>query len=156
MTLSAVDVVRPSVSHYEVSLATDFGNFMVSMGLYTDNTFNTLYIGQVSISVPEPIYVGIELTGTTEFVVTLDRCWATATSNPSDTKRYEFITNQCGDLAELNDYQTLQIFATGTGQKASFSMNAFSFNGIAGGGEIYFHCDVRNILIHILYLYIIQ
>lgn len=141
VTLSAVEVARPTVTHYEVSLGKDHAAFTVSMGLYTDNTFTGLQSGPLTVDVPEPIYVGIHLTGTDEFVVTMDNCWATATSDPSDTTKYEFITNQCGDLAELNDYQTLVIYATGTGQKASFSMNAFSFNGITGGGEIYFHCD---------------
>lgn len=141
MTLSAIDVIRPSVSHYEVSLPTEDGDFVVSMGLYTDNTFATVHSGQLLIEVPEPIYVGVELTGTTNFVMSFDNCWATPSSDANDATQYFFIEEQCGDDDEVNTYQTLVIYNNGHTQMASFSMLAFSFNGLNGGGEIYFHCD---------------
>ena len=62
-------------------------------------------------------------------------------SDSANPTRYIFIDDFCGDDAEMNVYQTLEIQANGVGQTASFSIEAFTFNG--GAGDLFLHCTAR-------------
>lgn len=139
--LAATEIVSPTITSYEVSMPGDGGAFVVAMAIYETSAFETVAGADYQIEVPEPIHIQISLDLTTEFHVTMDSCWATATNNPDDVVRFEFITAGCGDATELSD-GTLVVYENGASTTSSFAIDAFTFNAASESQtEVYFHCE---------------
>ena len=63
-------------------------------------------------------------------------------ADPQDALAYPFIEDFCGDEAELNEYETLEIWSNGDSQNGRFSIESFAFTSDTEGA-VYFHCNVR-------------
>lgn len=112
------------------------------MGLFTDDTYETVVTGEYTIQVPDKLHVGVLIDDETAMVMQLKECWATPSDDPADSVFYPFITGFCGDPDELNVYQSLVVSENGVSQRGLFAIEAFSFNDHADG-DIYLHCQAR-------------
>lgn len=67
-----------------------------SMFLYRDSNYSSTYpSGTVNLPVGSPLYVGVFVEeNDLSFVVVLEDCYITYTSNPNDPVRYHFIENK--------------------------------------------------------------
>merc|ERR1711997_1443839 len=84
MTLSVADAIKPRIQHFEVDVGTTEGGFSVSMGLFTDDTYETVVTGEYTIQVPDKLHVGVLIDDDTAMVMQLKECWATPSDNPAD------------------------------------------------------------------------
>ena len=121
----------------EVALSAQGGTFDVAMALYTDELYQTMVSEDFTVTVPDPIFVGITLEGDDAFVLQTHSCWATPTPDPEDTLQYTFIDDFCS----TEDDETVQITQNGIRPTAQFSIAVFSF--VDADGQIYLHCNVR-------------
>jgi len=72
--------------------------------------------------------------------IKFDESYYYFSSDPLDVRRYQFITDYCGDDDELNVYESLTIKEIG--HFAAFSIESFIFNDDSCA-EIFMHCQVK-------------
>ena len=65
LDLSAETEIDVMLSHYRVDIEEQEGEFDVQMGLFTDATFETVAPVNYSISVPEVLYIGVQMPAAT-------------------------------------------------------------------------------------------
>ncbi|XP_034035012.1 mucin-5AC [Thalassophryne amazonica] len=88
-----------------------------------------------SLSSDEAVVVQISLNTSTEQIkVIMNKCWATPTPNPADSKSYTFLDNSCS----LNPYT--HVLTNGNSSVSRVSVQIFSFVGL---DMIYLHCLVQ-------------
>ena len=69
--------IQPLLRYEKVRMAEKKIDFNLSMGLYSNESYDTLLMGEVYIAVPELLYSKIALTGAPDaFVVSTEKCWA--------------------------------------------------------------------------------
>lgn len=73
---SAIDVNIPRV---DIVIDDAEGEFQLSMGVFTDNTYTTSITGDEVFVVPDMINVGVRLEGnpSSQFKLQMKKCWAT-------------------------------------------------------------------------------
>jgi len=123
----------------KIEVANKEGSFDVSMGLFTNDKFDTQVTDEnFSVNVPEPLFIGLELS---EGGLVLDatKCWATPSDNPEDALQYIFVEKSC---SAIGDEELLEIDDNGTGTKVNLKLASFSFLDDAEA-QIFIHCDVH-------------
>jgi len=141
--LSLQSGISTQMAQIEYDLDNVEGTFQVAMGLWTDATYTTPVEGDVSVTVPDKVHIGVLLPDAAEqYKLQLKKCWATPSADANDALNYPFIEDFCGDDKELNEYETLEIYSNGDSQNARFAIESFAFTADTAGA-IYFHCNVR-------------
>ena len=102
------------------------------------------------VQIPNPIYTKLALSDADDFIVKINKCWATPTVDPTGKKVIShFNDNWFLDAMSYNFIDKYQVVSTETadvaisnncdGKTASFSVNSFSFGEKK---EVYFHCEL--------------
>ncbi|KAG8015174.1 Deleted in malignant brain tumors 1 protein, partial [Nibea albiflora] len=93
-----------------------------SMFLFRSSNYNDMYpSGQVILPVGSPLYVGVTVEEVdSSFVVVLEDCYATHTSNPDDPMRYYLIQNKCP-----TDRRQVSVTESGSSLHARFTALLF-------------------------------
>ena len=78
-------------------LAEKKGSVTLKMDAYEDEFFQTPITVDSILFTPAPFYIRVWLHEDSNFVVTLDRCWATADAAADSSPSFDFITGGCGD-----------------------------------------------------------
>jgi len=122
----------------EFDLGDFVGTYDVAMGLYTDNNFNVSVAADYAPHVPEFVNVKVNLVGAADnLVLQVKECFATPSAQSNDTTSYTFIEEYCAVDTTIAD------LVNAASDDATFSIEAFSFNGDHLGNEVFFHCDVH-------------
>ncbi|XP_053274159.1 uromodulin [Pleuronectes platessa] len=108
-----------------------------SMSLFRTSNFTQPYpSGLITLPVGSPLHVGVSvLVRDPSFVVVLENCYASDSSNPNDTARYFFIQNKCP-----TDRQQVEVIESGSSRQARFSSLFFLIHGEYS--NIYLHCSL--------------
>ncbi|XP_062243292.1 uromodulin-like [Platichthys flesus] len=108
-----------------------------SMSLFHTSSFTQPYpSGLITLPVGSPLHVGVSvLVRDPSFVVVLENCYASDSSNPNDTARYFFIQNKCP-----TDRQQVEVIESGLSRQARFSSLFFLIHGEYS--DIYLHCSL--------------
>ncbi|KAM4632530.1 uncharacterized protein O3C94_019060 [Discoglossus pictus] len=116
------------------------GIYSVTIGLFQDPSYTTLYEGnEVSLTTESILYVGVVVQETkqSQFVLTLENCYATPTPESWNPVKYYIIKDGCPNL---ND-QTINVTQNGVSLKGQFSIQVFKF--IGNFSKVYLHCEIR-------------
>ena len=86
-------LVKDCVNSISVSLSIGFGNFTFETNMFqTDKYISKFTKFPVKVKVGESIYLQVRLkSNATGLSMMLDKCWATPTTNPNDSKAYSLI-----------------------------------------------------------------
>ena len=79
LTVSLDSAISTLSSSVEVDLETMEGTFEMRMAVYQSEAFETPVGEDFSVSVPDMIYVGVDVEEAAHFVPQLQKCWATPT-----------------------------------------------------------------------------
>ncbi|XP_062243289.1 deleted in malignant brain tumors 1 protein-like [Platichthys flesus] len=128
--------VRP-VLPFAVGLSGLGSKARASMSLFHTSNFTQPYpSGLITLPVGSPLHVGVSvLVRDPSFVVVLENCYASDSSNSNDTARYFFIQNKCP-----TDRQQVEVIESGSSRQASFSAVFFLIHGEYS--DIYLHCSL--------------
>ncbi|XP_040211649.1 pancreatic secretory granule membrane major glycoprotein GP2-like [Rana temporaria] len=113
------------------------GEFKVHMSLY-NGSYTTPYTGSEAVlSSEEILYIGVFFLGdTSNFILVMDKCYATATNDMNDPQKYHFFQSSCPKLK----YSILSIDEGGSSNKGRFSVTLFKYVG--DSNHAYIHCAV--------------
>jgi len=137
--VSLDDAISPTVSQISIDVAQQASTYAVSMGVFTDNTYETAVAAEYAPKVPEKIFIGVTV-ASGDMKLEARKCWATPTSDAEDTTNYVFLEDGCPkDGVAPED---LEVTENGSGTTAGFGLSAFTFVG-AEQSEVYIHCDVH-------------
>jgi len=119
---------------------TGIGNHArASMSLFQNSNYTEPYpAGRVTLPLGSALHIGVsvEETETERFVVVLDDCYATHTSNPDDPMRYFLIQNKCP-----SDRRQVTVDESGSSLQARFSALLFLFQG--DYRDVFLHCSLN-------------
>ncbi|XP_034458558.1 LOW QUALITY PROTEIN: deleted in malignant brain tumors 1 protein-like [Hippoglossus hippoglossus] len=106
-----------------------------SMSLFRTSTFTQPYpSGLITLPVGSPLHVGVSvLVRNPRFVVVLENCYASNSSNPNDTAQYFFIQNKCPTDRQV------AVIESGSSRQARFSALLLLIHGEYS--DIYLHCS---------------
>jgi len=123
-----------------IKFANEKGQFEVSMQLYRDDQFDKQYSSSPTVIVGAYVYVQVELAHIqgAYLAVSLDKCFASQSSDPSDpvSTKHVLIDNRC---VNEND-TTIRIISNGENEKSRFMFQMFRWRYSAD--DVYIHCDV--------------
>ncbi|XP_073491428.1 uromodulin-like [Aquarana catesbeiana] len=113
------------------------GTFKVHMALYNGN-FTTPYTGSEAVmSTEELLYVGVFFLGdTSNYVLVMKNCYATATNDMNDPQKYQFFQSSCSKFI----YSILSLCESGSSNKGRFLVSLFKYVG--NNNRAYVHCAV--------------
>ncbi|XP_053273739.1 deleted in malignant brain tumors 1 protein isoform X2 [Pleuronectes platessa] len=128
--------IRPGLM-FAVGLSGLGSKARASMSLFRTSNFTQPYpSGLITLPVGSPLHVGVSvLVRDPSFVVVLENCYASDSSNPNDTVRYFFIQNKCP-----TDRQQVEVIESGSSQQACFSALFLLIHGEYS--DIYLHCSL--------------
>ncbi|XP_060941264.1 deleted in malignant brain tumors 1 protein-like [Limanda limanda] len=108
-----------------------------SMSLFRTSSFTQPYPpGLITLPVGSPLHVGVSvLLRDPSFVVVLENCYASNSSNSNDTAQYFFIQNKCP-----TDRQQVAVIESGSSRQAHFSVLFLLIHG--ENSDIYLHCSL--------------
>ncbi|XP_060941227.1 deleted in malignant brain tumors 1 protein [Limanda limanda] len=108
-----------------------------SMSLFHTSNFTQPYpSGLITLPVGSPLHVGVSvLVRDPSFVVVLENCYASNSSNSNDTAQYFFIQNKCP-----TDRQQVAVIESGSSRQARFSVLFLLIHG--ENSDIYLHCSL--------------
>ncbi|XP_060941240.1 uromodulin-like [Limanda limanda] len=108
-----------------------------SMSLFRTSSFTQPYPpGLITLPVGSPLHVGVSvLVRDPSFVVVLENCYASNSSNSNDTAQYIFIQNKCP-----TDRQQVAVIESGSSRQARFSVLFFLIDGEYS--DMYLHCSL--------------
>ncbi|CAG5089353.1 Oidioi.mRNA.OKI2018_I69.PAR.g12183.t3.cds [Oikopleura dioica] len=133
-----INVISSSV---DVVLAEKKGSVTLKMDAYEDEFFQTPITVDSVLFTPAPFYIRVWLHEDSNFVVTLDRCWATADAAADSSPSFDFITGGCGDEGEIED-DDLEIISNGVNPISIFRINSFTWTD-SPDSTVHLHCDVH-------------
>jgi len=110
----------------------------VSTSLFQNSNYTEPYpAGPVTLPVGSALYVGVSV-GETDprFVVVLDDCYATHSSNPDELMRHFLIQNKCS-----TNRRQVTVVESGSSLQARFSALLFLFHGEYR--DMYLHCSLH-------------
>ncbi|XP_072272970.1 uromodulin-like [Pyxicephalus adspersus] len=85
--------------HSAVIHVSGTSNFTITMGLFRDSSYTTLYTESVVwLDSSSMVYVGVIVSGATslsQFLLVMNNCYATPTADNTYSPRYEIIKDQC-------------------------------------------------------------
>ncbi|XP_053273742.1 uromodulin [Pleuronectes platessa] len=128
--------IRP-VLPFAVGLSGLGSKARASMSLFRTSSFTQPYpSGLIMLPVGSHLHVGVSvLVRDPSFVVVLENCYASDSSNSNDTARYFFIQNKCP-----NDRQQVEVIESGSSRQACFSALFLLIHGEYS--DIYLHCSL--------------
>eukprot|EP00063_Salmo_salar_P083144 XP_014057979.1 PREDICTED: uromodulin-like isoform X1 [Salmo salar] len=110
-----------------------------SMSLYHNSNYTEPYPAGQRVTLPlgSALHVGVSVneTETERFVVVLDNCYTTHSSNPDDPMRYFIIQNKCP-----SDRTQVRVEESGSSLEARFSVLLFLFQG--DYQDVFLHCSL--------------
>ncbi|KAM7009825.1 scavenger receptor cysteine-rich domain-containing protein DMBT1-like [Tautogolabrus adspersus] len=108
-----------------------------SMSLFRNSTFTEPYpAGGVNLPLGSPLYVGVSVTERElRFVVVLEECYASHSSNPHYYQQYSLIRNKCP-----TDARQVSVIESGRSLQARFSALLFLLDD--DYRPIYLHCNI--------------
>ncbi|KAJ6659763.1 hypothetical protein lerEdw1_018479 [Lerista edwardsae] len=139
MEISLETAIQPMVSSINISVG-GTGTFTVKMALYRDTNYTSPYEGSMAVlSAQARLYVGVMVTrgDLSQFVLRMEHCYATPTSNASDPLKYFIIQNSCPNPAD----STITVPENGVSARGQFSLQVFKFVG--NYPLLYLHCDIQ-------------
>jgi len=126
-----------------LKMATSKGKFEVQLKLFDDSTFSQETATSSSpglIPIGTYVYVQVELVHINDvnLVVTLDRCFASQTSDPADpiSPKHVLLFERCANEQD----NTVQILYNGEMSKAQFKFQMFKWRW--SSDDVYIHCEV--------------
>lgn len=123
-----------------IKFANEKGQFEVSMKLFRDASFTRQYTSSPMVVVGSYVYVQVELAHVVgaNLAVTLDRCFASQSGDPSDpvSTKHVLIDDRC---ANLND-STIRVQENGESETSRFTFQMFKWRYSAD--DVYIHCEV--------------
>lgn len=139
---STVDEIDPEQVSYELAEQISTGSYKVRMRAFADSSLtDRLTSGYRLVTVPEFFYVKMVIRNAgVGMILQAEECWATATSDSSDTDRLDIIVGGCPDTTLFDDdgVTVLENYASDT---VVFGVRSFLWTGFAvSGQEIYIHC----------------
>ncbi|NWI15356.1 TECTA protein, partial [Crypturellus soui] len=115
------------------------GHFNVTMRLYRTPSYLQPYHHETAaIAITDTIYVLLKIEGQHQlryFLLSIEDCWATPTSDPYQDVRHDLIEKGCP-----HDETVTYLNAIGESTTAKFSFQMFQFVGYS---EVFLHCRVR-------------
>ncbi|XP_068811520.1 pancreatic secretory granule membrane major glycoprotein GP2 isoform X4 [Struthio camelus] len=115
------------------------GHFNVTMKLYKTPSYLQPYHHQpAAIPLTDTLYVMLKIEGQHQlryFLLSVEDCWATPSSDPYQAVRHELIKKGCP-----HDETVTYLNAIGESTMAKFSFQMFQFVGYS---EVFLHCRVR-------------
>ncbi|KGL79155.1 Uromodulin, partial [Tinamus guttatus] len=115
------------------------GHFNVTMRLYKTPSYLQPYHHETAaIPITDTIYVLLKIEGQHQlryFLLSVEDCWATPTSDPYQDVRHDLIEKGCP-----HDETVTYLNAIGESTTAKFSFQMFQFIGYS---EVFLHCRVR-------------
>ncbi|KAE8300871.1 Pancreatic secretory granule membrane major glycoprotein GP2 [Larimichthys crocea] len=108
-----------------------------TMSLFRNSNYTDTYpSGQIILPVGSPLYVGVSVEEVdSPFVVVLDDCYATHSSNPDDPTRYYLIQNKCP-----TDRRQVSVTKSGSSLHARFTALLFLLQDEYQ--DIFLHCSL--------------
>uniref|UniRef100_UPI003AB0C60A scavenger receptor cysteine-rich type 1 protein M130-like n=1 Tax=Centroberyx gerrardi TaxID=166262 RepID=UPI003AB0C60A len=108
-----------------------------SMSLFRTSSYTEPYpAGQVSLPVGSALHVGVSVgESDPSFVVVLEDCYATHSSNPDDPMRYSLIQNKCP-----SDRRQVTVDENGSSRRARFSALLFLLE--SDYRDVFLHCSL--------------
>ncbi|XP_078138889.1 uromodulin [Centroberyx gerrardi] len=108
-----------------------------SMSLFRTSSYTEPYpAGQVSLPVGSALHVGVSVgESDPSFVVVLEDCYATHSSNPDDPMRYSLIQNKCP-----SDRRQVTVDESGSSRRARFSALLFLLE--SDYRDVFLHCSL--------------
>jgi len=123
-----------------IKFANEKGQFEVTMKLFRDSSFTRQYTSSPTIIVGAYVYVQVELAHVhgANLAVTLDRCFASQSGDPSDpiSTKHILIDDRC---VNSND-TTIKIRQNGESETSRFMFQMFKWRYSAD--DVYIHCEV--------------
>ncbi|KAM6939731.1 uromodulin-like [Xenentodon cancila] len=128
--------IRPTLG-WERGISGSGTKASASMSLFQDSSYTETYPGGlVILPVGSPLYVGISVNETDHsFVVVLEDCYASHSSNPEDPMQYTLIQNRCPI-----DHRQVSVVESGSSLQARFSALLFLYQDEYR--DIYLHCSL--------------
>lgn len=123
-----------------IKFANEKGQFEVTMKLFRDSLFTRQYTSSPTVVVGAYVYVQVELAHVqgANLAVTLDRCFASQSGDPSDpiSTKHILIDDRC---VNSND-TTIKIRQNGETETSRFMFQMFRWRYSAD--DVYIHCEV--------------
>nr|XP_026694582.1 alpha-tectorin-like isoform X2 [Ciona intestinalis] len=144
-TLNSTMLV-PVIEKIKLAGLSGEGAFKFSFGFFNSTTFQSPLTGNPpTVQVPDYVFVQAKADGLqANFILQGMMCWATHTSSPSDSKRYDLIQNGCrapvlaGDAAN-----SIEILKNYNSTEVQFKFKSFTWTNVSIPMQaIYIHCMV--------------
>lgn len=116
----------------------EFGNFTFTMDMYKTNQYLEPYDSYpVEKKLNEKIHLEVKVkSNDSKLVLIPERCWATPSQDPEDSKFFAFIDKGCGEDETL-------VFNYEENAVQRFTLGAFRFLQESTGSTVYLHCAVE-------------
>jgi len=115
------------------------GAFILSMKLYQTDNYEFEEMKR-NFSTKDKLYVQVELeNGDDSLAVSINKCWATPTSDKFGSIRYDLISDRC-PVTEAAAENNLWMPRNGADHKAQFYFQAFAF---IRESSIFLHCEIN-------------
>jgi len=126
----------------EVRIGAKSGTMKLTSAMFKDQLFAEIMEPETIVIVPNEMYFGISMESwDSSLQIMLQKCWATPTSNPRNSLKYQFLDDFCGDYYEEHVFKTLEIFQNGGSTQAKMSLQSFTWNN-QDASVLHFHCLV--------------
>lgn len=116
----------------------EFGNFTFTMDMYeTDQYLKPYDSYPVEKKLNEKMFLEVKVeSNDSKLVLIPEKCWATPSQDPKDSKFFAFIDNGCGEDSTL-------VFNYEENAVQRFTLDAFRFLQENAGSTVYLHCAVE-------------
>jgi len=122
-----------------ISAPLGIGAFILSMKLYKTENYEVEELKR-SFSTKDKLYIQVELeNGDVSLAVSINKCWATPTSDKFGRIRYDLISDRC-PVTEAAAENNLWMPRNGDDHKAQFYFQAFAF---IRETSIFLHCEIN-------------
>ncbi|KAM4632531.1 uncharacterized protein O3C94_019061 [Discoglossus pictus] len=114
--------------------------YSAKMGLFKDSDYTTLYEEQDAwLKTDVTLYVGVTVEPTTnnDFVLVMENCYLTSTSENWNPAKYYIIKDNCPNQSD----PTINVTQNGVSYQGQFSLQSFNF--INNYDKVYLHCQIR-------------
>ncbi|XP_075422142.1 uromodulin-like isoform X2 [Ascaphus truei] len=139
MQISLDTAVMPIASSVNISME-GTGLFVARMALYQDESYFTPYEGSVVLlSAKTTLHIGVTLDGgdTSQFTLLAKNCYATPSSNASDSRKYYIIRDRCPSKQD----SSINMAENGVSNRGRFSVQLFEY--VKDYNLVYLHCELH-------------
>ncbi|KAM4632532.1 uromodulin-like [Discoglossus pictus] len=139
MKANLLMAVNPLVAYKDVIVG-GTATYSISMGLFYDSAYSTLYEGsEIWLTTESMLYVGVMVDQAKEskFTVVMKNCYATPTKDSNNPLKYYIIKDYCPNRYD----PTINVTKNGGSLEGRFSVQVFKF--IGNYSQVYLHCEIR-------------